>query len=301
VLDLNATVEGVLKMLRRLLGEEIHLAWLPKTGLGTIKMDPSQLDQILANLCINSRDAIGGVGKITIETDMVTVDDTYCVVHSGFGPGDYVLLTVSDDGCGMDKETLGNVFEPFFTTKEVGQGTGLGLATVYGIVKQNNGFINVYSEPGQGTIFRIYLPLHEKGIGRMDAVSTGEVPLGKGQTILVVEDEKVVLRLSKIMLEKLGYIVLAANTPSDALKLAEADENTIDLLITDVVMPEMNGRELAERLHSFQPELKIIYMSGYTADVIAHRGVLEEGVAFIGKPFSSKELAAKVNEVLKRD
>jgi len=261
-----------------------------------VKVDPSQMDQILANLCVNARDAIMGVGKITIETSRVHFDQAYCATHAGFTQGDFVLLSVSDDGCGMDKELLGKIFEPFFTTKEKSQGTGLGLSTVYGIVKQNNGFINVYSEPGQGTTFNLYLPCHQGEIGAAGDPIAADIPLGHGETILIVEDEVAILNLGRTMLEKLGYTVLVANVPSEALRLVSIHAGTIDLLITDVIMPEMNGRDLSTRLHTLCPTLKTLFMSGYTANVIAHRGILDEGVCFIHKPFSAKDLAIKVRE-----
>jgi len=299
VLDLNEKVEGTLKMLRRLIGEDIHLAWLPGVGLEPVKIDPSQLDQLLANLCVNSRDAITGVGKITIETCKVTIDEDYCASHAGFVAGTYIRLVVSDDGCGMDHETLEKLFEPFFTTKRTGEGTGLGLATVYGIVKQNNGFINVYSEPGRGTTFNIYLPVHEGEVGETAVKTAAGIPSGNGETILIVEDEAAILALSQTMLERLGgYTVLTAGRPGEAMKLAQAHDGDIHLVITDVVMPEMDGRELANRLHAFYPGIKTLFMSGYTANVIAHRGILDEGVHFIHKPFSKRELAVKVREAL---
>ena len=298
VLDLNKTVEGMLKMLHRLIGEDIDLSWRPGPGLWPLKVDPSQIDQVLANLCVNARDAIRGVGKITIETDNVSFDEDDCADHAGFVPGDFVLLAVSDNGCGMDPETLEFIFEPFFTTKDIGEGTGLGLATVYGIVKQNDGFINVYSEPQQGTTFRVYLPRHDGETDPIEAREAGEIPSGRGETVLIVEDDPSILRLVKAILERLDYTVLDASTPSRAISLAEAHEGAIHVLITDVVMPEMNGRDLADHLLTYYPNLKILFMSGYTANVIAHRGVLEEGVHFIQKPFSKRDLAAKVHEVL---
>lgn len=297
VLDLNETVEGMLKMLRRLIGEDLNLAWLPGADLKPVKIDPSQVDQILANLCVNSRDAITGVGKVTIETGNVHFDAGYCADHPGFVPGSFVRLAVSDDGCGMDQVTLGKLFEPFFTTKKVGEGTGLGLATVWGIVKQNNGFVNVYSEPGQGTTFKIYLPAHEAGPDK--ETKTGvESGAGQGETVLVVEDEIAILNLARTMLERLGYVVLTAATPGEALRLADEHGTAIHLLITDVVMPEMNGRELAEQLQGRHPEIGTLFMSGYTANVIAHRGILDEGVHFMHKPFSKQELATRVREAL---
>jgi PAS domain S-box-containing protein len=298
VLDLNQTVETMLAMIRRLIGEDIDLAWLPKANLCPIKMDPTQVDQILANLCVNARDAFAGPGKITIETGNVVFDAAYCADHLGFVEGAYVLLAVSDDGCGISKEVMGNIFDPFFTTKEEGQGTGLGLSTVHGIVKQNEGFINVYSELGKGTTFRIYLPQHVEQAVVSAPTKALDSPLSQGETVLVVEDEPVLLMMAQTMLRKLGYRVLAAGTPSKAIELAEQHEGQIHLAITDVVMPEMNGRELAERLQALSPGLEILFMSGYTADVIAHRGVLEAGVNFLQKPFSVHDLATKVREVL---
>jgi len=297
-LDLNETVERMLKMLRRLIGEDIDLAWLPATRLWPVRMDPSQVDQILANLCVNARDAISEVGRVTIETDMTTFDETYCAEHPGSLPGEYVVLVVSDDGCGMDQATMEKIFEPFFTTKDVGQGTGLGLATVYGIVKQNRGFINVYSEPGKGTTFKIYFARHADAPVEGASETVDEIPLGHGEVVLVVEDEESILQLAQKNLEKLGYTVLIAPRPQQALQLAGNVRGDIDLLITDVVMPEMNGKELANRLRQAYPHLKTLFMSGYTADVIAHRGVLEEGVHFMQKPFSRKTMALKIREAL---
>ena len=261
-------------------------------------MDPSQIDQILANLFVNARDAIAGVGKITIETDMVAFDKAYCAAHEGFIPGEFVLLAVSDDGCGMEKETLKSIFEPFFTTKEVDKGTGLGLAMVYGIVKQNTGFINVYSEPGHGTTFKIYLPCAQVQVSQENAPQEKKRELRGTETILLVEDEESVLGLGRTILEHHGYTVLAACNPADALDLVKSQTTPIQLLITDVVMPAMSGRELNERLRAHNQDLKCIFMSGYTANVIAHNGVLDEGVNFLQKPFSVRALAEKVRDVL---
>ncbi len=298
VIDLNETVEGMLKMLSRLIGEDIDLSWQPGSGRMPVFMDPSQLDQLLANLCVNARDAIGGVGKLTIETGHVRFDAEYCSDHAGFIPGEFILLAVSDDGCGMDSETLGKIFEPFFTTKGVGEGTGLGLSTVFGIVKQNNGFINVYSEPEKGTTFKIYLPPYAGEDAGMKVQKTTKIPAGRGETVLIVEDETSILKLAHTILERLGYNVLTAHTPGEAVAQAEAHRGRIHLLITDVVMPEMNGRELAGNLQTQYADLKVLFMSGYTANVIAHRGVLDEGVNFIQKPFSNRDLAMKVREAL---
>ncbi|MBU1567098.1 MAG: response regulator [Proteobacteria bacterium] len=301
IIDLNETMDGMLTMLRRLIGEDIDLAWLPGKNLGTVKMDPSQLDQILANLCVNARDAIADTGKVTIETGTVVFDEAYCITHAGFVPGEYVMLAVSDDGCGMDSGIKAHLFEPFFTTKATGKGTGLGLATIYGIVKQNSGFINVYSEPGQGTSFKIYLPRHRvKAAQAAKGDAAGSMARGN-ESILLVEDEPMILDLTTTMLELQGYKVLPAATPGEAIRLAREHAGEIHLLMTDVVMPEMNGRDLARNLLSLYPNLKRLFMSGYTANVIAHRGVLDEGVHFIQKPFSMNDLAAKIKEAMGGD
>ncbi len=297
-LDLNDTVESMLNMLRRLIGEDIDLVWQPAAGLWPVKMDPSQVIQILANLCGNARHAISGVGKVYIETGKQTFGQEYCSEHPDFIPGDFVLLAFSDNGCGMDKDTLDNLFEPFFTTKKVGEGTGLGLATIYGIVKQNNGFINVYSEPGRGSTFKIYLPrwIADKEADR--AVCGKKTAAGGTETILLVEDELSILRMIRIMLKRKGYTVLSAATPTEAFEKAKNHFGSIDLLMTDVVMPEMHGRDLAEKIMEIYPDIRLLFMSGYTANVIAHQGVLHEGVAFIQKPFSNANLAKKLREVL---
>ena len=299
VLDINQAVESMLKMLRRLIGEDIDLIWIPDASPCQVKMDPVQVDQILANLCVNARDSITDVGKVTIETGNTVFDEQYCSDHFGFVKGEYVMLAISDNGCGMDKETLEQIFEPFFTSKGAGEGTGLGLSMVHGIVKQNNGFINVYSEPGKGSTFRIYLP---RDTGQSSVVNLQEkaeqYPLGHGETVLVVEDEPELLDLDKKILEKLEYRVLAAGTPGEAIRLAEEQAGKIQLLITDIILPDMNGMELAKRLHTLCPGLKIMYMSGYTSNMIAHEGILDEGVNFIQKPFKMDDLAVKVSESL---
>ena len=298
VFDLNQAVGDILKMIQRLIGENIELVWRPGEGPCTVRMDPSQLDQILVNLCVNARDAIGGVGRISIETAKTSFDEAYCTAHVECNPGEHVLLAVSDDGCGMDRQTLEHIFEPFYTTKELGQGSGMGLATVYGAVRQNEGFISVYSEPGQGTTFRIYLPLHA-AIDLAARAQPGEdIPRSCGETLLIVEDDPTLLEMGMMMLQHLGYTVLSAATPQEALRIAEAEGLEIHLVLTDVVMPEMNGRELSERLHSLRPAARYLFMSGYTADVIAHQGVLDRGLNFIQKPFSLKDLALKVRQVL---
>lgn len=298
VMDLNEIVQGMLKMLKRLIGEDIDLAWQSTDSLWPIKVDPSQIDQILANLCVNARDAINGVGKLTIKTDNLSFNELYCSDHPDTLPGDYVLLAVSDDGCGMDSEILQNLFEPFFTTKESGKGTGLGLATVYGIVRQNGGFINVYSEPGSGSTFNIYLPRYASTTPQM-CKKEDVILFSKGhETILLVEDQQEILKMATVMLERLGYTVLAASMPGQAIRLAMEHTGQIHLLMTDVIMPEMNGRDLASTILSLHPNIKQLFMSGYTADVIACQGVLDDGVNFIQKPFLIHDLANKVREVI---
>ncbi len=298
VLDLNEIVTSMLNMLRRLIGEDIDLSWLPGSEVWPIKVDPSQIDQVLANLCVNSRDSIEDVGKITIRTKNASPDEAYCANYPGFYPGEYVLLTVSDNGCGMDKETLDKIYEPFFTTKGIGKGTGLGLSTVYGIVKQNNGYIGASSEPGKGSAFSIYLPRHANKPEVVQKEDSTEPAQRGHETILLVEDEPSVMEMTTIMLERQGYIVLPASTPEESISLARELSGEINLLVTDVVMPEMNGRDLACKLLSFYPNLRCLFMSGYTANVIALQGVLDEGVFFIQKPFALKNLAMKVREVL---
>lgn len=300
-LDLNETIDGMLSMLRRLLGENIDLAWLPKPNLWTIRIDPSQIDQILVNLCVNARDAINDIGKLTIETDNVNFDDDYCREHDDVKAGDYVMTVVSDNGCGMNKDILDKLFEPFFTTKDIGEGTGLGLATVYGIVKQNQGFINVYSEPGIGTTFRIYFPRHIGENLPAQNLESKNNNLTGSETILLVEDEKSILTMTAMMLERLGYTVIKVSDPEEAVNIAKSQSRKINLLMTDDVMPDMNGHDLSEKIAQQFPDLKCLFMSGYTANIIARHGVLDSGVQFIQKPFSRQELAEKVRKVLDKD
>ncbi len=301
VLSVNDEVSNMLKMLRRLIGEDIHLVWAPNPDAGNVKMDPTQIDQVLANLCVNARDAIDGVGKVTIETATVTFDENYASTHEGFKTGDFIMLAVSDDGCGMTHEMLEHAFEPFFTTKVEGQGTGLGLATVYGIVKQNGGFVNIYSEPGEGTTVRIYLPPCDQPTTASTEREAPDEDVGGSETILLVEDEKSIRMTMPKYLRKLGYEVLVAGNPEEALRAVADFGNPIQLLITDVVMPGMNGRELATRLTAQNSELKVLYMSGYTANVIAHHGILEPGVAFLSKPITRDQIARKVRELIGAD
>jgi PAS domain S-box-containing protein len=298
VIDLNKTISDMVNMLKRMIGEDIELRWISGSDLWSVKVDPSQIDQILVNLCVNARDAIGNVGNITIETSNIVFDSSYCETHVEFIPGDYVLLAVSDNGCGMNSETLDSVFEPFFTTKGLGKGTGLGLAMVYGVVRQNNGIINIYSELDHGTTFKIYLPRHMDK-SEPSIVKKPEAPLERGhETILLVEDEPGILKMTTRMLESYGYTVWATGNSEEAIDLANTNGDSIDLIMTDVIMPKMNGYDLTKKISSRCPDVKCLFMSGYTSNVIADHGVLEEGVNFIQKPFSKKNLAIKVREVL---
>ncbi len=300
VLAVNETIEQTLNLVRKLIGEDIVLAWMPGPSVRTILLDPSQLDQVITNLCINARDAINTTGKITIETAAVEFDEEYCYSSAGFTPGKFVLLAVSDNGCGMDRDTAEKIFEPFFSLKG-DRGTGLGMSTVYGIVQQNNGFINVYSEIGKGTTIKIYFPEYAEAASRQEAGHAEEILKGQGQTILLVEDEKAIREMVQSVLERLGYHVLSAETPGKAIRLADTHCDTISLLLTDVVMPDMNGRELSERLQKLCPKLQTLFMSGYTANVIAHQGVLDKGIQFMQKPFSVKELSTKVSMILQQN
>lgn len=299
VLNLNKAVTSMMKMLRRLIGEDVVLKWHPAADLWQVKVDPSQIDQILTNLCVNARDAIVDTGTITIETDNQIVNGTDCAELGALAPGEYVRVTMSDTGCGMDEQTLSHVFEPFFTTKAVGAGTGLGLSMVYGAVAQNNGFVGISSVQGQGTTLSIYLPRY---IGCTDvAQQTGiqvQTPSGN-ETILVVEDEPAMLKAVKRLLEHQGYKVLATRTPSEALLAAKEHAGAIQLLLTDVILPEMNGRDLSDQLLPLSPGTKRLFMSGYTSNVIARHGVLDAGVDFIQKPFTSEDLTLKIREILR--
>ncbi len=300
VLDLNASVADMLDMLRQLIGEEIRLTWQPGPDLWPVKLDPAQLSQILANLCVNARDAIDGAGTILIATQNVLIDVPAAETPDKTSAAPHVLLTVSDDGTGIDKAILDRLFEPFMTTKGVGKGTGLGLATVYGIVQQNGGDIRVYSEAGIGTTFRIYLPRYTGPEEREASENPAETPRGSGETILLVEDEVAVMEMAQEALGQLGYVVLAASTPNEALKMAGDYRSSIDLLVTDVIMPEMNGRLLAEQIALQRPTIKVLYISGYPADLIAHRGVLAADSDLLSKPFARHALAFRVRAALDR-
>ncbi len=297
VLDLNGIVTELEPMLRRLIGEDIDLVTAPARGLGNVKADPAQIKQILFNLVVNARDAMPQGGKLTIETENVELDEHYARLHPDVAAGTYVMLAVTDTGVGMDPETRSRIFEPFFTTKPAGLGTGLGLATVYGIVKQSNGAISVYSEPGLGTAFKVYLP---RVLEPADAVVAAPVAgvRGGSETILLVEDNEMVRTLTCEILKRQGYTVVEAQHGADALDLARRYHGPIHLLLTDVVMPEMSGPELVSRLAPLRPQMKIVYMSGYTADAIDHQGMLDEGIEFLAKPIGLDTLVRKLREVL---
>lgn len=300
VLNLNDLIMNTKKSLGRLIGEDIDLRVHLEEEPWMIKFDPSQIEQIMVNLVVNARDAMPDGGKLTVETKNIVADESYSRSHVGFTPGDYVQLSVSDNGTGMDRETMDHVFEPFFTTKEVGKGTGLGMATVYGIIKQNNGYINVYSEPGHGTTFTIYLPRTAQGKDVREEDEKEAFLNGVG-TILLVEDDPMVLEITRGMLEAIGYGVIVAETPHDAVNLYQDHDTPISLVVTDVVMPSMSGKELVDRLNEIRPNTRALFMSGYTEDTVAHHGVLEEGVHFLQKPFRLGDLARTVREAMKFD
>jgi two-component system cell cycle sensor histidine kinase/response regulator CckA len=296
-INLNEVVLENQKMLNRMIEGDIELIFHPAPDIQPVFLDPSQLSQILANLVINSRDAMQGAGTISIETATVQIEEDSRLIHGELAPGEYVRLTVSDTGCGMDGYTLEHLFEPFFTTKGEGKGTGLGLAMVYGIIKQNHGAITVYSHVGLGTSFKIYLPsCPEEAAWNVPKVETS-VPGGQ-ETILVAEDEKSMLKVIKIGLEEKGYTILTAENPLDAFLLAQQHGGPIHLLITDVVMPGMNGKELQERITNVRPKIGVLFISGYTGEIIARRGLMTEDTHFIQKPFRLKDLARKVREIL---
>ena len=297
VVDLNVAVHDMLTMLRRLIGENIRLGFTPDAARACVRIDPTQVDQILANLCVNARDAIVGVGSIDIRIAHVSLSAEYCALHPGASPGDYVRLSVRDSGAGMSAEVMSHIFEPFFTTKGLGQGTGLGLATVYGVVKQNDGYIEVASDAGRGTEFLIYLPVVHDAAPGADRAAPGAHKQGAG-TVLLVEDEPSVLQLTKRVLEHCGYDVLPAASPHEAMATARARGGRIDLLLTDVVMPEMNGRQLADALRAEWPDIKCLFTSGYTSDLMADHGVVGEGLAFLRKPWTRDELATRVHDLL---
>jgi nitrogen-specific signal transduction histidine kinase/ActR/RegA family two-component response regulator len=297
VLDLNTLLADLEKMLGRLIGEDVDLAIVPGADLGQVKADPGQLEQVVMNLCVNARDAMPDGGLLRLETANADVDAGHAAQAEIMAPGRYVMLAVSDTGSGIEKEILPKIFEPFFTTKEEGKGTGLGLATVYGIVRQAGGYVWVYSEVGQGTTFKVYLPrIDERPVA--PEVKQAEVPSKGWETILLVEDEGSLRAIAGEILEEHGYRVIQAASASEAIEIAAGHPAPIHLLLTDVVMPGMNGRALAESLVAARPALKVLFMSGYTDDVIAHRGVLEAGTLLIEKPFSALALLGRVRAAL---
>jgi len=294
--NLNAHCIATEKTLGRLIGEEITLTFLPSINLWTVKIDPSQLDQVLMNLAVNARDAMPGGGTLTLETANLTLSEEFCQYHLDAQPGAYVCLTVRDTGTGMDRDVARRIFEPFFTTKEIGKGTGLGLATVYGIVTQNGGFIDVASELGQGTSFMIYLP---RLLEEEESAEEAQLPSPQGTgTVLVVEDDGMLLSMTTQMLQKMGYRVIQAKSPEHAVALCRDPEHHLDLVLSDVVMPGMNGREMAHQVTMIRPGLKVLFMSGYSSEIVANRGVLEQGMHFIQKPFDMAVLHRKIQEVL---
>ena len=297
-LNLNSVVSDMNKMLRRLIGEDIVLTAKLDSGVGKVMADPGQIEQVLVNLIVNARDAMPRGGNLTIETRNVELDEEYGSKHVGVAPGKYVLLAVSDTGEGMSEEVRHRVFEPFFTTKEKGKGTGLGLSTVYGIVKQSGGNVWIYSEPGRGTTFKVYLPMAESEPRELGEEVVEVAPRGGSENILLVEDEEVVRGLARRILEQAGYSVVEASKGAEALRFCAEHATGVDLLLTDVVMPEMSGKELADQLRSKCPDLKIVFMSGYTDESIVHHGVLDSSVEFIQKPFTPAALIRKVREVL---
>jgi CheY-like chemotaxis protein len=297
VLDLNATLRDMDKMLRRVIGEDIKLVTHLAEDLGRTKTDPGQIEQVIMNLVVNARDAMPEGGRLTIETANVELDEAYVRGHVGVKPGRYLMLSVSDTGAGMTQEVKERVFEPFFTTKVTGKGTGLGLSTVYGIVKQSGGNIWVYGEPEKGAAFKIYLPRVDEPTEVFKEKLVKDLPRGS-ETVLLVEDEEEVRKLAAQILQRQGYKVLEAPQEGDALLICEQHQTPVHLMLTDVVMPGMSGHQLAERLKSLQPEMKVLYMSGYTDNTIIQHGVLVEGVNYISKPFTVDALARKVREVL---
>jgi two-component system, cell cycle sensor histidine kinase and response regulator CckA len=297
-LKLNGVITDFSRLLRRTLREDIQIQLKLSPEIRNIRADRSQMEQILMNLAVNAQDAMPGRGTLTIETENANIDEYFASLHPGVVPGDYVRLSVSDSGIGMDADTTARVFEPFFTTKEMGKGTGLGLATVYGIVKQHGGNIWVYSEPGRGTTFKLYMPVSDFTDQVEITEKTKSESTGGSETILVAEDDEMVRELTCEMLEELGYRVMRAETAEKCLELAQNSAAPMDLLLTDVIMPEMSGKELFKRIAQIRPDIRVLFMSGYTADIIARRGVLDAGVDFIQKPFSLDILSQKIRKAL---
>ena len=298
IIDLNSVVLNLDKMLRSLISENIELKTDLADNLGAARADPNQIEQVIMNLAINARDAMPDGGTVTIETGNVTLDDAYAAQHVSVIPGEYVMLAVSDTGCGMDAKTQSRIFEPFFTTKPAGRGTGLGLSTVYGIVKQTGGNIWLYSEPGKGTTFKIYLPAIAALPEDIGKVAPAEAPRRGAGTVLVVEDDEQLRRLTHRALDAQGYTVLIADRGGTALDIARRHKGEIDLLLTDVIMPDTNGRKLAETIQAARPGMRVLYMSGYPDGAIASHGMLEPGVAYLAKPFTTEAITRRVREVL---
>jgi len=298
VLDLNATVTGIEPLLRRMIREDIEIATALDSAAGRVKADAGQIEQVLLNLAVNASDAMPNGGWLTLATGNVTLDEAYARTHAEVEPGPYVMLSVSDTGHGMTAEVQAHIFEPFFTTKEVGKGTGLGLATVYGIAKQSGGHITVHSEPGHGAVFKLYLPRVEEAPGTAEPARPTEITRRGSETVLLVEDDEPLRTLAREILSIQGYTVLDATSPSEALRLADAHPGPIHLLLTDVVMPQMNGRQVADHLLAARPGLKVLFMSGYTDAAIVEHGVLEPGTHFLQKPFTPDGLSRKVREAL---
>ncbi|HUA59602.1 MAG TPA: PAS domain S-box protein [Verrucomicrobiae bacterium] len=300
VVNVNTILGQTEKMLQRLIGEDISLALSLAPNTGNVRADPGHIEQAIVNLAVNARDAMPMGGRLSIETGNVTLDEDYARTHMGVTPGDFVMIAVSDSGHGMDAETRRRIFEPFFTTKAKGKGTGLGLATVYGIIKQTGGDIWVYSEPGRGTTFKLYFPRVSEPVSDSLEAETEYSRKAGSETILVVEDERAVRDLTVRILKQLGYQVLTASSGAEALELSHAHPGHIDLLLTDVVMPNMSGRQLADALLLLRPQTKVLFLSGYTENTVVHHGVLEPGVDFLPKPFSRENLARKLREMFAR-
>ncbi len=298
-LDLNRVIQGLTGMLRRLLGADVELTVLGSSGLWQVKADAGQIEQIIMNLAVNARDAMPTGGKLTVETKNVELSDEYARDHLGVTPGRYVMLAVSDSGTGMDKETQARIFEPFFTTKEKGKGTGLGLSTVFGIVAQSGGHIWVYSEPGHGSTFKVYFPRTDEAVQTASSPPPISNSPGGSETILLVEDDEQVRAVAREILRRHGYHVLEAASPGDAIVVCEQHGARIHLLLTDVILPRMSGRVLADRLRSMRPDMRVLFMSGYTGDGALHHGVLDSDAAFLQKPLMPKSLTSKVREVLR--
>ncbi len=301
VLDLNEVMVRVDRMVRRLVGADVEVATRAAPSLWKVKVDPGQIEQVILNLVINARDAMPDGGRLTLETENVEFDEDYAQAHAGASPGPHVMLAVTDNGIGMDKDTMGRVFEPFFTTKEKGKGTGLGLSTVFGIVRQSGGHIFLYSELGKGTTFKLFFP---RTTDPSEAPRAGRAPSAApsgDETILLVEDDTQLRTLARTILVRQGYEVLEAAGPAQALEVGKRHAGEIQLLLTDIVMPQMNGRELARRLHESRPKTRVLYMSGYTDNAIVHNGILDSGIAFLQKPITPDVLARKVREVLDDD